>query len=187
MGQTHPADVKPLVLEHLDPRYHAAKARGDEKEAQRLKDSWEETEKETILVLGTFLVPGLVSKVITKAAPLVKPVLKKIRKSVFSNGVVQKKLSNPKLPVGRKGAPLKEFTKGITRNTSTIINGRKFTGHALDQMQNRGILSPGAVLDVIKNPLKTMQGKKPNTTVFLGDKLKVVLNKFGDVITVVTQ
>ncbi len=92
-----------------------------------------------------------------------------------------------KLPVGRRGNVLEEFNKGVTRNNSTSINGTKFTGHALDQMQNRGIISPTAVLDVIKNPAKVMPGKTPGTKVFFKDSLKVITNKGGDVISVILQ
>eukprot|EP01132_Coremiostelium_polycephalum_P001037 gene1037-1315_t len=60
-----------------------------------------------------------------------------------------------KIPVGRRGNVLRI----ITKNTPTTIQGTKFTGHALDQMQARGILSPSAVLDVVKNPA----GNKPET------------------------
>ncbi|MET3731419.1 hypothetical protein [Moheibacter stercoris] len=92
-----------------------------------------------------------------------------------------------KLPVGRSGNVLEEFTKGVTRNTSTTINGTKFTGHALDQMQNRGVISPTAVLDVIKNPGRVLEGNTPDTSVFLRDNLKVITNKSGDVISVIWQ
>lgn len=91
-----------------------------------------------------------------------------------------------KSPVGRSGNVLQEFTQGV-RNTPSVINGRKFTGHALDQMQNRGILSPTAVNDVIKNPAKILPGNTPGTSVFIRDNLKVVTNAMGDVLTVVWQ
>lgn len=92
-----------------------------------------------------------------------------------------------KSPVGRSGNVLQEFTKGAARNTSTVINGRKYTGHALDQMQNRGIISPTAVDDVIRNPAQVIPGNTPGTSVYIRDNLKVVANTAGDVITVVWQ
>lgn len=86
-----------------------------------------------------------------------------------------------KLPVGRSG----NFIKVLTKNSPTIIEGRKFTGHALDQMQSRGIISPRAVLDVIDNPQQVFSGNRPGTTVFVKDNLKVVTNTVGDVVTVI--
>ena len=57
----------------------------------------------------------------------------------------------------------------ITKNVPTTINGTKFTGHALDQMQARGVLSPNAVLDVVKKPTSILEGSTAGTTVFIRD------------------
>ncbi|KQS24671.1 DUF4258 domain-containing protein [Dyadobacter sp. Leaf189] len=84
-------------------------------------------------------------------------------------------------PVGRGGFELNI----ISKNLPATINGTKFTGHALDQMQLRGVLSPTAVLDVIKNPSATFPGNRPGTSVFIKDNLKVITNKIGDVMTVI--
>lgn len=92
-----------------------------------------------------------------------------------------------KFPVGRSGNILEEVSKKFSRNTSTTIEGIKFTGHALDQMQNRGIISPTAVLDVIKNPSTVTQGNAPGITVYIKENLKVITSETGDVITVVWQ
>jgi hypothetical protein len=54
-------------------------------------------------------------------------------------------------------------------------------------MQARGILSPSAVLDVIKNPARMFPGNTPGTSVFIRDNLKVSTNKAGDIITVIPQ
>ena len=88
-----------------------------------------------------------------------------------------------KTPVGRSG----NILNVVTKNSPTTINGTKFTGHALDQMQARGILSPSVVLDVIKNPARILPGNTPGTTAFLGNNLKVITNKAGDIITVIPQ
>ena len=86
-------------------------------------------------------------------------------------------------PVGKS----KNILNVVTKNSPTTINGTKFTGHALDQMQARGIISPRAVFDVIKNPARTFPGNKPGTSVFIRDNLKVITNKVGDIITVIPQ
>ena len=88
-----------------------------------------------------------------------------------------------KIPVGRRGNPL-NVVRGT--NVSTIINGRKFTGHALDKMQGRGF-TPTIVEEIIKHPTKIISGKQPGTTVYIGEKLKVVLNEAADIITVIPQ
>ena len=88
-----------------------------------------------------------------------------------------------KTPVGRSGNVLK-----VTKNNiPTTIDGTKFTGHALDQMQSRGVISPSAVIDVVKNPLKILPGNTPETTVFIKNNLKVITNKSGDIVTVIYQ
>lgn len=75
----------------------------------------------------------------------------------------------------------------ITKNVPTAINGTKFTGHALDQMQARGVLSPNAVLDVVKNPTSILEGNTPGTTVFIRDNLKIVTNTAREIVTVILQ
>lgn len=72
----------------------------------------------------------------------------------------------------------------IGNNQSAVINGREFSGHALDQMQGRGILSPSAVEDVIKFPTQIIPGNIPNTFVYSNGNLRVIINNFGKVITV---
>ena len=64
---------------------------------------------------------------------------------------------------GHRGFELKnldihEIGLQKTRNTATVINGRTYTGHALDQMQNRGLQS-----QVIENAIKT--GNKITSTI----------------------
>ena len=88
-----------------------------------------------------------------------------------------------KLPVGRRGKEINVLPK---TNSPTVINGRKFTGHSLDRMQGRGF-TPSVVEDVIKHPTKILPGNKPGTRVYFGEKLKVILNEAGDVMTVIFQ
>ena len=53
-------------------------------------------------------------------------------------------------------------------------------------MQGRGFV-PAVVEDVIKYPSKVIPGNTSGTTVYIGEKLKIVLNTAGDVVTVITQ
>jgi hypothetical protein len=66
------------------------------------------------------------------------------------------------------------------------LGSRHYTGHALDQMQGRGV-TPSMVEEVINNSIKSIAGNTPNTIVHYGSGLKVVVNLFGDVITVIPQ
>ena len=51
--------------------------------------------------------------------------------------------------LGRSGEPLVNAAIQPIRNQATTISGRQFTGHALDQMQNRGFM-PSVVENTIK-------------------------------------
>jgi len=104
-------------------------------------------------------------------------------KANYGVGAKEGGTSLAKTPVGRSG----NILNTVTKNSPTTINGTKFTGHALDQMQARAVLSPSAVLDVIKNPAGTFLGNTPGTWVFIRDNLKVITNNAGDVVTVILQ
>ena len=52
--------------------------------------------------------------------------------------------------VGRRGAPLARASIQPLRNVDSIIEGRTFSGHALDQMQDRGLVS-----SVVENAVRT--------------------------------
>ena len=70
------------------------------------------------------------------------------------------------------------------RQTPELINGRLYRGHALDQMQNRGIMH-----STVENAIKTGRkspGLKPGTSTFHDsiNEVTVVLNENDQVITV---
>ena len=72
------------------------------------------------------------------------------------------------------------------RNTEREIDGRVFSGHALDQMQNRGVM-PSVVKQAIEAGVAT-PGNKPNTKVFTDEQthIRVVVNsQTGKIITVI--
>lgn len=46
---------------------------------------------------------------------------------------------------------------------------------------------PTVVENAIKNSIKTTLGNTPGTLVHFGDGLKVIVNIFGDVVTVIPQ
>ncbi|NDC83636.1 DUF4258 domain-containing protein [bacterium] len=51
---------------------------------------------------------------------------------------------------GSQGFELKNPPYQPVRNDSTVINGREYSRHALDQMQNRGLV-PSVVENTIQN------------------------------------
>ena len=82
---------------------------------------------------------------------------------------------------GRKGYEIK-IPRGT--NAPATIGGRYFTGHALDQMQGRGI-TPTVVENTISS-VKPIAGNKPGSLVYndLVNNLSVVTNMEGDIVTV---
>ncbi len=84
-------------------------------------------------------------------------------------------------PIGRRGSPI-DVRRGT--NSPAKIGDRDFTGHALDQMQGRGI-TPTVVNDTIKRGVES--SGREGSRIFKTDQLKVILNPSGSVKTVVTQ
>jgi len=84
-------------------------------------------------------------------------------------------------PVGRRGSPI-NVPKGI--NSPETIDGVDYSGHALDQMQGRGI-TPTTVQDAIDNgvPGSGYDG----ATTYTNDNVKVVVNPDGSVKTVIPR
>ncbi len=90
-------------------------------------------------------------------------------------------------PVGRKGSPLENapYQKSPARNVDTVIAGRNYGGHALDQMQNRG-LTPRVVEntiqkgvlsdDPIPGRIRHYDSGNNITVVTEGDKVVTVVN-----------
>lgn len=86
---------------------------------------------------------------------------------------------------GSKGFELKNAPYQKVRNEATSINGREFSGHALDQMQNRGIMPSG-----VDNAIKTGEtfSTRAGTTGFYdaANKIRVITNsETGRVVTVI--
>jgi hypothetical protein len=86
---------------------------------------------------------------------------------------------------GSKGFELKNAPYQKVRNEATTINGRDFSGHALDQMQNRGIMP-----SVVENTIKTGQtfSTRAGTTGFYDsvNNVRVITNsETGRIVTVI--
>ncbi|GAA5264102.1 hypothetical protein ACOSOMT5_P0522 [Acidiphilium sp. MT5] len=88
---------------------------------------------------------------------------------------------------GRRGNQLENPKYQPSRNTPATINGREFSGHALDQMQNRGI-PPSAVENAIKpgNLFNVNEAKGTYGYFDQTNNLRVITNiKSGRVVTVI--
>ena len=84
-------------------------------------------------------------------------------------------------PVGRRGSPM-DVPRGT--NAPAEVGGRQYTGHALDQMQGRGV-PPTAVDDAIRTGAPS--AGRDGATVYTNDQLRVVVNPNGSVKTVIPQ
>ena len=99
---------------------------------------------------------------------------------VVDGADVNKSGSKPtQTPTGKRGSPI-DVKPGT--NKPEVINGRKYTGHSLDQMQGRGT-PPSAVEEAIQNGSKA-PGNTPGTTIHTSSDVRVITNSNGDVITV---
>ncbi|RMH78680.1 MAG: hypothetical protein D6681_19880, partial [Calditrichaeota bacterium] len=86
---------------------------------------------------------------------------------------------------GSKGFELKNAPYQPVRNTATEIGERRFSGHALDQMQNRGIM-PSIVDNTIKTGITFPT--KPGTIGYFDpvNNIRIITNaENGTVITVI--
>lgn len=88
-----------------------------------------------------------------------------------------------KAPVGTRESPLRQFD-GQKSNKAITISGYKFTGHALDRMQEYGISSPSAVIDVAKNPISTIPQQDVGIFLHIGHEMQIIVHKAGRIITV---
>jgi hypothetical protein len=89
---------------------------------------------------------------------------------------------HPSTPIGRNGQPYGT----VGPNQPTTIGGRPFSGHALDQMQARGI-TPSVVENTIQHG-RPFTGKTPGTTGYYDpvNNIRVITNDTtGNVIMVI--
>ena len=99
------------------------------------------------------------------------------------NEVGSEAMKSASTPVGRLGSPIN--VKSGTNSPATI-NGIDYSGHALDQMQGRGLV-PSVVENAINNPVKVTNGNTPGTKVSYSGEVKVITNQNGKVVTVMPK
>ncbi len=86
-------------------------------------------------------------------------------------------------PVGRQGqnTSFPNPNAPIPRNTSGTVNGRNYSGHAFDRMQERG-LAPSVVEDTIRRGSQSLG--RDGAKIFTTDQATVIVNPNGSVKTV---
>ncbi len=87
--------------------------------------------------------------------------------------------------LGSKGFEVKNAPYQPVRNTPGSVAGRNYSGHASDQMQNRGVM-PSVVENTIQTG-KSVPGKMPGTTAHydaVNDLTVITDTQSGRVITV---
>ena len=100
-------------------------------------------------------------------------------KAIFQ--IEKNAIKHPSTPIGRRGNEL-EVKPGT--NIPTIIDGIKYSGHALDRMQGRGI-PPSIVKDAIetgkRSPAREGKVKIEN------NQVAVITNNEGNVVAVIPK
>ena len=116
---------------------------------------------------------------------LVLIIAKRVNPAALGRSGVAK---SARTPVGRSGQqnnfPNPNAPK--PRNAPETINGRDYSGHAIDRMQERGY-TPSVIENALQNGARSA-GNKPNTSLYTDtvNKLRVVTNsETGNVITVI--
>lgn len=136
-------------------------------------------EETSRLMAAAGIIPG--AKVLTKGGKAAK-VAKKAMKASGKPG----KVVSGTGPMGSKRMQLKNTSYQKTRNSPTEIQGRSYSGHAQDQMQNRGI-PPSVVDNTIKTGTPKTYVTPKGTTTNYYDKVNdvtAVVNENGKVVTV---
>ncbi len=87
---------------------------------------------------------------------------------------------DPRTPVGRRG----QKWNSLVEFDSTTIGERKYSGHAVDRINQRGF-TPTAVENTIRNGVKNV-GNTPGTFQHVDtiNNIKVITNTNGDVVTI---
>ena len=93
-----------------------------------------------------------------------------------------KTIGDASTPTGSRGSPI-DVKPGT--NAPTRIGGREYSGHSLDRMQGRGV-TPSVVENAIQNGTRSA-GNAPGTFIHAGDRVTVITNSAGRVITVITN
>ena len=146
-----------------------------------------------VIDIATWLIPGVQE---VKAATLLGRIAlraRKIYQAIRGAKKIAPKDSSPartprpaSTPVGSKRDPHQNTPYQKTRNVKTEIGGRTYSGHALDQMQNRGI-TPTVVDNTIKNgspAVRIRNGLKTTNYYDKSNNITAVVNGKNEVITV---
>jgi len=100
------------------------------------------------------------------ASPELPPGCGRASDDLASDSLLVPRGTAARTPVGRRGNPLNvAVPEGRTAlNSPATINGRQFSGHALDRLQGQGI--PPSVAEGAIRPGNAIPGKVPGTTAY---------------------
>jgi len=126
---------------------------------------------------------------VVKLAQETKPLLQRVIHLAGKNSIIAPKgrmiqTTNSSGFLGKRGWELKQPIYQPIRNHSANINGRNYSSHALDQMQNRGVMS--SVIENTINNGRMFPGKKSGTCAFYcrSNNVSVIIDtESGRVIT----
>jgi hypothetical protein len=104
---------------------------------------------------------------------------KEIRDGIYDHAFVEIDKA-PSTPVGRKK---QKWNVPAGTNIPQIINGREYSGHAIDRMQQRGF-TPGIVEHIILNGEASIDERGCKNYIDKENKIKVVESFEGKIITV---
>jgi len=143
----------------------------------------------SVIIVGCALMPvcrQAVADAAKAAGRVCEAGADRLRNWVFSDGVSNGD-KDPSTPTGQRGSPM-DVPKGS--NEPATIDGRDYSGHALDQMQGRGI-PPAAVDDAIRNgnsrPDKIFPDTRTEHTSPDGRVVVITDTGSGRVVTVITR
>ncbi|NIZ41035.1 DUF4258 domain-containing protein [Entomospira entomophila] len=86
---------------------------------------------------------------------------------------------DPSTAVGRRGDRGIEWNMD---NRARMINHRRYTKHAIDRMQQRGI-TPRVVENALKNGIRVANSN--GTSTYITEDISVIVNENGDVVTII--
>jgi len=128
-----------------------------------------------VAVASTWKVPGAITSNLREI---------KSGQSVLSSIYTQRKGISL---AGSRRSPLEYASFQTVRNESTVINKRTYSGHALDRMQDRGLMP-----SVIENAIETGQtsiNKIPGRVEYFDplNNIRVIVGDNGRIITVIPK
>jgi len=155
-----------------------------ENTCQAIHENTTPEQRKALLSISVVIAGGPVGKIVSRGARAFRKFPKMKMPKVAGNNLGRiDDSASAATTVGRKGQQhsFPNPKNPRPRNIPGNINGRKYTGHALDRMQERGF-TPSVVEDAIKNAIP--QSGKNGAKIFKSKEATVILNPDNSVKTV---